>query len=288
MSFCSIALGFFDGVHIAHQKIITSAVNYAEINGIKPVALTFDRSPLEILAPGKIRYITDVTKKTNLINKLGANIEFLTLSQELLDMSPEAFAKEILAEKLHIRHAVCGYNYTFGKNGSGNTEILKALGEKYGFSVEVCERVLYNGLDVSSTNIRKLFEEGNISLANKLLGRNFFITGIVETGKKLGRTLGFPTANVFFPENSAVPLCGVYKTLVSVNEKKHPAITNIGINPTVGEENKHCETYIPHFTDDIYGKEIKIEFIDFIRKEQKFDSIELLKKQIQKDLEVYK
>ena len=137
---------------------------------------------------------------------------------------------------------------------------------------------------MSSSNIRSLIKEGNITLANKLLGYNFSLQGRVTEGKHLGKTLGFPTANVFFPEKSVTPLCGVYKTIVTVDDTKMPAITNVGINPTVGGEKMRSETYIPDFSGDIYGKEIRIEFTYFIRKEKKFANLDELKKQIENDI----
>lgn len=288
MTATSIALGFFDGVHIAHKKIIDSAVSYAQKNSFSPVALTFDRSPLEILSPGKVRYLTDTAEKAELIKALGADVQFLTLSKELLALSPEEFVRNILVKEFGIKHAVCGYNYRFGKGGSGDTNTLTELGKKYGFTVEVCDKVMYGETDVSSSQIRKLLDEGNILLANELLGRNFSLSGKVTEGKHLGKALGFPTANVFFPENSATPLCGVYQTLAQVNGIKMPAITNVGINPTVGGEKMRSETFIPNFLEDIYGKEIKIEFIDFIRKETKFENLEMLKKQINEDVNTIK
>ncbi len=284
MSGAVVALGFFDGVHIAHQEIISGAVSFAKENGLSPIVLTFDKSPLEILCPDKVSYLTSADRKKRLIEKLGARAEFLPLSKELLSMSPEEFVKEILVDKYKIAYAVCGYNYRFGKNGIGDTDTLTQLGEKYDFSVCVCDKVSAFGEDVSSSRIRELLADGNIALANKLLGHNFSVKGKVCEGKHLGKTLGFPTANVFFPENSATPLCGVYRTTVTVNGIKFPAITNVGINPTVGGEKMRSETYIPDFSEDIYGEEIKIEFVDFIRKETKFESVELLKKQIQEDV----
>ncbi len=284
MSGSSVALGFFDGVHIAHQKIITSAVNFAEVNGLSPVALTFDKSPAELLSSEKVYYLTSNEEKVDLIKSLGASTQFLNLDASLLSLSPEEFVKNILVDKLKTSHAVCGYNYHFGKGGSGNTDILKKLGEKYDFTVNICDEITYQNTKVSSSNIRALLKEGNINLANILLGRKFSLSGTVTEGKHLGSKLGFPTANVFFRTNSAVPLCGVYKTVVNIDGKKYSAITNVGINPTVGGEKMRSETYIPNFSKDIYKKEITVEFIDFIRKETKFESIDLLKKQIEKDI----
>ena len=280
----AIALGFFDGVHIAHQKIIKSAVNYAKLNNIAPVVLTFDSSPQELLTSNEVRYLTTKRNKESLISALGAEAVFLPLTYELLSMEPEDFIEKILVEKFSIRHAVCGYNYRFGKNGRGDTQFLKEAGERLGFSVEVSPCEMYDGEIVSSSHIRKLLSEGNVSLANKLLGRPFFVTGTVSEGKKLGRKLGFPTANVFFDEKAVSIKNGVYKTLVSINEKCYDAITNVGINPTIGGEATRSETYIPLFKGDLYGEELKIDFIDFIRPEKKFENIEELKSQIKEDL----
>lgn len=282
---CAIALGFFDGVHIAHQKIIKSATAYAQQNNLIPVALSFDASPLEILSPGSVRYLTTKKEKAEIIEGIGARAEFLPLSSELLSMEPEEFIEEILLKKYNIKYAVCGYNYRFGKNGRGDTDMLRESGRRYGFEVEVSECEMYCGESISSSRIRALIAEGNIRQANELLGRNFFIKGTVCEGKKLGRTLGFPTANVFLNDLTVIPKKGVYKTLVTVNKKSYPAITNTGVNPTVGEETLRSETYIPDFDADLYGQEIKIEFIDFIRPEKKFESIEKLQEQIKKDLE---
>ena len=280
----AIALGFFDGVHIAHQKIIESAVHYAKLNNITPVVLTFDASPLELLASFEVRYLTTKSDKEALISSLGARAEFLPVNHELLSMEPEDFIEQILVGELGIKHAVCGYNYRFGKDGRGDTELLKKEGERLGFSVEISPCEMYDGESISSSRIKELLAEGNISLANKLLGRNFFVTGTVTEGKKLGRKLGFPTANVFFDEKTAYLKKGVYKTLVTINEKYYGAITNVGINPTLGGEAARSETYIPSFEGDLYGKQIQIDFLDFIRPEKKFDSVEELKKQIKEDL----
>ena len=283
---CAVALGFFDGVHIAHQKIIKSAVSYAQKNSLSPVALSFDISPLEILAPEKVKYLTTQKQKAALIEELGARAEFLPLSRKLLSMEPEDFISDILIKEYHIKYVVCGYNYRFGKNGRGDTSMLQEFGRRYDFTVEICECEMLHGESVSSSRIRELISKGDIHGANELLGRSFFITGTVCEGKKLGRTLGFPTANVMPDDLTAIPRNGVYKTLVTIDKKSFTAITNTGVNPTVGGERLRCETYIPSFNADLYGQEMKIEFLDFIRPEKKFESIEKLKEQIEKDLEI--
>lgn len=282
----AIALGFFDGVHIAHKKIIAAAAEYGKTNNIPAIALSFDISPLEILSPKRVKYLTTLKEKEELISSLGAAAEFLPLSRDFLNMGAEDFIKKVLIEKYNVKYAVCGYNYRFGKGGSGDTSMLSEYGKKYGFQVKVmdCETAL--GDAVSSSRIRKLIADGNISEANKLLGRNFSVTGTVCEGKKLGRTLGFPTANVFPSHLTVIPKNGVYKTRVFADGKSYNAITNTGTNPTVGGERLRTETYIPHESLNLYGKEIKIEFIDFIRAERKFESTDDLKKQIETDLKL--
>ena len=279
-----VALGFFDGVHIAHQKIIQTAVNFANDDGLSPVALTFDKSPMEVLTDLPPRYLTDNEKKAELIGKIGAKTEFLPAGTVILSMTPEEFVRDILVGEFGISSAVCGYNYRFGKDGAGSTETLIELGKKYGFTVFICDKLTASGEDISSSRIRELLSKGNVALANKLLGRRFSLKGVVTEGKHLGHKLGFPTANVFFPNNGAVPMRGVYETRVLYDAKEMPAITNIGINPTVGGEKLRSETYIPDYAGNLYGKDIEIEFVDFIRKETKFESVEMLKRQIQNDV----
>ena len=282
---CAVALGFFDGVHIAHQKIIQTAVDYAKQNNLTPIALTFDKAPSEILCPGTASYLTRNDEKAMLIASLDAKTEFLKTDKTLLDMSAEDFILEILIKKYNVKYAVCGYNYRFGRGGLGDVELLKSYGEKYGFKTQSIPAIMSGGESVSSSRIRTLLKEGNIMGANHLLGRNFCIVGKVEEGKHLGRTLGFPTANVFLDKSCAQLKNGVYKTQVCVDNTIYKAITNAGINPTVGGEKLRTETYIPEFEGNLYGKEIKIEFIDFLRPEVKFQSINELKKQIQNDIE---
>ncbi len=280
-----VALGFFDGVHIAHKKIIEDCVSIAKEKGLVPIVLTFNLSPLEILSSTKPKYITTFNEKKVLIEKLGCNFLSLTLSKDLLSMSAEDFATEILVKEYNAKHIVCGFNYRFGKNGEGDALLLKELGRKYGFGVSVIEQIFVEKESVSSTNIRQHISEGNIKKANEMLGRNFSICGVVEKGKHLGSSLGFPTANIVPDESANLPKNGVYKTYAIIDGKRYKAITNVGINPTVGKEKKHTETFILDFSENLYRKEIRIEFIHFIRDEMAFSDIEKLKEQIKKDVE---
>lgn len=280
----AIALGFFDGVHIAHQKIIKAAVDHAKKNNLIPIVLSFDVSPLELLSPEKVRYILQVEEKKRIIENMGAQVEFLPMSAEFLSLSPYAFIENILVKRYNIKYAVCGYDYRFGKGGSGNTEFLLETGKKLGFHTEIIDCETFRGEKISSSRIRELISLGKIKLANKLLGRNFSLRGTVCEGKHLGRTLGFPTANVFFNDSTVIPKKGVYKTLAIIDNMCYNSITNIGTNPTVGGERLRTETYIRNFDDTLYGKEIKIEFLDFIRPEKIFKNIDELKKQIAEDI----
>lgn len=280
----AIALGFFDGVHTAHQKIIGSAVQYAKEHNLEPIMLTFSKAPTELFNPEKAAYITTAEEKARLAEKMGARAEFLQTDEALLNMEGEEFVREILLKKYNMRCAVCGGNYRFGKGASSGTTQLTALGEKYGFDTIVVENVKIKGESVSSTLIRKLLSEGRVKKANELLTRSFSLTGKVEEGKKLGRKIGFPTANVFFPKGAVHLKNGVYMTNAVTQTGTYRAITNVGVNPTFGGEAMRAETYIPNFCGNLYGKTVKIEFTDFIREEKRFENIEDLKEQIEKDV----
>ena len=271
-------------MHLAHQKIISLAVDYAKKNNLSPIVLSFDASPMEILSSDKVKYLITNEKKKEIIESLGAIPRFLHLSKELLSMEAEDFVKEILVDEYGIKYAVCGYNYRFGKNGKGDTELLAKLGTEYGFEVNICDCEMLSGDSISSSRIRELISNGEIETANSFMGRNYSLEGVVCEGKHLGRKLGFPTANVFFGEHTVTPKNGVYKTLVTIDGQSYAAITNTGINPTVGTEALRTETYIPGFNQDIYGQKIRIEFLNFIREEKKFNSIEELKSQIGQDV----
>lgn len=281
----SIALGFFDGVHTAHREIILSAVKIAKEKALSPVALAFDRSPRELLSNEKIEYISSLNDKSEIFKNLGCELSLLHTSPELLSMEPEEFVTSILLERFNASHVSCGYNYRFGKNARGDVRLLKSMGNTYGFTTSVVDAVELLGSTVSSSRIRALLKDGEIKKANILLGRNFSLSGIVTEGKHLGKTIGFPTANIYPDKNLVAPKRGVYKTIVTTPLGTFDAITNVGINPTVGGEEAHLETYIPAFSSNLYSSEIKVEFISFLREEKKFETVEELKNQIQKDVD---
>ena len=280
----SIALGFFDGVHTAHRAIIETAVRKAETRGLRPVVLTFDKAPSEVLFGSAPPYITTLEEKERLINALGAQMRLMHTSRSLLSMTAEEFAEKILVQEYNAAEVTCGFNYRFGSEGCGDTQLLTKLGKRFGFNVTVIGERISGGETVSSSRVRMLISSGRIEEANILLGRNFSISGMVEHGKRLGRTIGFPTANVYPPNGALLPMSGVYETVVDINGERLSAITNTGTNPTVGKETLRTETYIPSAEVDLYGKRITVEFVRFIRPEKKFSDLEALKRQIREDL----
>lgn len=282
----SIALGFFDGVHTAHRAIIETAVRKAEMRGLRPVVLTFDKAPSEVLFGSAPPYITTLEEKERLINDLGAQMCLMHTSRSLLSMTAEEFAEKILVQEYNAAEVTCGFNYRFGSEGCGDTQLLTKLGKRFGFNVTVVGERISGGETVSSSRIRTLISSGRIEEANILLGRSFSISGTVEHGKRLGRTIGFPTANVYPQSGALLPMSGVYETVVEINGERLSAITNTGTNPTVGKETLRTETYIPSAEVDLYGKRITVEFVRFIRPEKKFSDLEALKRQIREDLNV--
>ncbi len=279
------ALGFFDGVHEAHSHILSQCVSYAKERGLKSIALTFEKSPLEYFGK-KIEYLTPLSQKEELMKELGIDeVVVLPVTKEFLSLSPEEFFNSILVEKLNASALFCGFNYTFGKMAKGDIHILKTLADEKGIEVFVKSKMVDYGVTVSSTEIRLALSKGEIDLANHLLTRPFEVRGIVGAGKKLGREMNFPTANLY-PDNLPNLPYGVYMTKTTVCDKEYVSVTNVGVNPTVEDKSLRIETHIVNFDGDIYNKSIKVRFYKFLRPEKKFDSIASLKEQIAKDTEI--
>ena len=280
----AVALGFFDGVHVGHKAVIENAVKYSRENNIPSVVWTFLNSPKKASLS-----ITDNDERKALFEALGVDLLIaFPFSEDVKGLTKDKFVNTVLKENLNAQKVFCGFNYSFGAGGKGTPEELKQLCEKQDISVEISKEISVDGETVSSTRIREYIENGFPEKASRLLGRPYSISGTVTNGKKLGRTLGFPTANVHIPENKVFPKDGVYLTVTSFEGKSLYGITNIGTNPTVDEKIRRAENFIFDFGEDIYGKEIKIEFLRFIRGERKFDSVELLAAQVKKDIETAK
>ncbi len=272
-----IVLGKFDGVHVAHECLIKKAV---EISGkLNKKTLVYSMQKKDISS------ITNETQKETFIKGIGADcVVFKSLDKEFMSMSAEVFVKDILIDELNAAHVVVGENFRFGKDRLADVNDLKSLLNVFGVEVTIIDTIRIDGFDVSSTAIRAFLSKGEISNANKYLGRRYSVRGRVSEGKHLGRTLGFPTANIYPDKNTILPKNGVYLTYTKYSGKTYKSITNIGINPTIDNATSvRAETHLFDFGGNLYGEEITVEFIDFIRPEINFNSVEELKNQVEKD-----
>lgn len=275
----AVTIGNFDGVHKGHKKLLEKLYLCAKEKDLTSLVYTFSEHPQ------KSKAITDTEEKEKLIEETGIDILYYENFEDVKDLFPEEFVKNILVDKLNIKHAVIGENNRFGKNAKGDAELLKKLGKTYGFSVEVFKPVYEDGVLCSSTEIRKNIENGSVDVANKLMGRNYKISGTVISGKKLGRTYGFPTANLKFSTTKVIPESGVYATNIYIDKKQFKGITNVGVTSFDETEIKRIETFIIDFNGDLYDKTIDIEFIEKMRDFIPFENVNQLEEQLTKDKE---
>ena len=285
----AIALGNFDGVHLGHGEIISSMVKRSKEMQIKPSILLFNNHTRGILDGKQPELLTINEQKREILKNLGVEIIYMIeFNDALMKLSPEEFVQTILVDKLNVKSVTVGFDYRFGHKASGNVELLKELGNKYKFHVSIVEPIFDNKNIISSTRIRKLIRDGDIQLANQMLGRNFSILGEVISGKKRGKGLGFPTANIEKSREQIMPKSGIYLTEIIINNRKRLSVTSIGTNPTFNDNETRIETYILDFDKNIYGELVILEFIKYLRAEKKFDNINELKAQIQEDVDLAK
>lgn len=280
-----VALGNFDGVHKGHQALIKKTVEIAREKHLDAVVFTFQELPVNVIA-GKtvVKNIQTADAKAAVLAELGVDyMVCLPFDKAMRTMKPERFVKHVLVGGLKCRACVCGYNYHFGKDGAGNCEILKELGGKYGMETDVISEFSIDGVTVSSSRIRQYLENGEVAAYELFTGRKYELKGKVITGRQLGTRMGFPTANLALDPDMAHPANGVYITKTLVNGKWYGSVTNVGHKPTVGEFAKNAETHIIGFEGDLYDQQLLIQFIDMLRPERKFDSVEALTEQIGKD-----
>lgn len=277
-----IALGFFDGVHLGHVSLINKAKELA-VNGVKSVVYTFDTHPSSFFG-SLVPMITPGDDRISVLKSFQTDYVYVQeITPEFLNISPEDFVSEILIKKLGAVHIISGENYTFGKNKSGNPEILNKLCDAYGIKYTVLPFCTDNGDIISSSLIRSLLSEGKIERANRILGRPFAISGEVVHCRNVGHTLGFPTANILPRKDAQLPLPGVYATNTVIKGKSYSSVTNVGSAPTFSENKIIIESHILDFDKDIYSEEIRIDFLKLIRKQQKFSSAHQLAEQLNKD-----
>lgn len=281
----AIALGNFDGVHVGHKKLILSMVEAAKDLNLMPSILLFDNHTKKVTNGKAPLCLTSNVQKEQMVKALGVEVIYSILFDEyLMKSQPEEFVQNILVDKLNTKLVVVGFDYRFGHKASGDVEVLKDLGNKYGFKVIVLEPIYIEDILVSSTKIRELILDGNLELANMMLGRYYQMMGKVIPGNKIGRTLGFPTANLELMNNYTLPKLGVYRTKTIIGERTYLSATSVGYNPTFKNDNVKIESHIIDFEEKIYDQILYIDFIEYLREEAKFDNIDDLIDQIDKDV----
>lgn len=277
----SVALGFFDGLHIGHRRVIGEAVRGGE-NSLLPICFTFEQSPKSVLKNQPQEALMSLEDKKEALKKIGVKHLYMCDFKSVADIPAREFVEKILIKTLKAKKLCCGFNYTFGKNGEGNTEMLAALCRENGIELRIVPPVTRAEGVVSSTLIRELIKNGSIRRANELLGSKFGFSGEVIHGQHLGRELGTPTLNQALHGELVVPKFGVYASCVTLDDgRKFCGVTNIGVKPTVGIFSPLCETWMPDYNgEDLYGKTVDVRLMDFIRGEKKFASLDELKKAI--------
>jgi len=282
-----VTVGTFDGLHLGHQKIIRRMTELAKENSGESILVTFDPHPRLVVNSNshEIKFINTIKRKFDLLNKLGIDhLIIIPFTKEFAQTSSEDFIINYLVKNIGTKKLIVGYDHHFGRDREGNYQKLHQLGENYGFDVEEISAQYIDDIAVSSTKIRKALMDGDIKLANKMLGYNYSITGIVVEGNKIGRSIGFPTANIEIEDKyKLIAAGGVYACKVDVNGKIYHGMGNIGTRPTIGINGLVTEVHIFDFDKEIYGQEITIYFVDRIRDEKKFSGLEELKSQLEND-----
>jgi len=281
-----IALGSFDGLHLGHMHLINKTVELSKANNAKSMICTFKNHPLSVINKEICpKIIMDNDTKIKLLEDTGIDIVNLAnFDENFMKISPEDFIKNMV-KCYNAKGIVIGFNYRFGYKNLGDVEMLKKYSTILGYKLYICEAISINDEIVSSSKIRHLIAEGNITKANELLGRPHTIIGNVIKGKQLGRTIGFPTVNLNYNKEYILPKGGVYYTVIEYDNHLYRSITNIGYNPTVEGGKLSVESHILNFDKLIYGEVVKINFINRIRDEVKFNNIDELRKQLLKDKE---
>lgn len=279
-----IALGSFDGLHVGHLTLVEKIIELSKINGGESIVYTFKNHPRTLIkSHNPLKLLLDNHTKIEILDEIGVDkIYFEEFNEEFMKYSPEEFIR-YLCEKFNVRGIVVGFNYRFGYKNMGDVNLLRELSDKYGYDLYVIDPCTYNEEIVSSTRIRNDLMDGNVEEASIMLTRPYSISGEVIHGKKNGRLMGFPTANLNYSEEFVLPKIGVYYTNIRWNNKIYKGITSVGKNPTFNGKDITIETNILDFDREIYGDEITVYFISKLRNEQKFSSIDDLKNQLDKD-----
>ncbi len=281
-----VTIGNFDGVHFGHQRLFDVVKQRAYDSRGTSIAITFNPHPLQVLRPGGIKLISTCEQKIELIAMSGIDVLIIIpFNKEFAATPAVRFVDEILIQRIGVKQLFVGYDYAFGKGRTGDISFLRQQGEEKGFSVTVIDPYYEDGVLISSTKVRELVTAGKMAETKKLLGRNYQIRGEVQRGKQRGgKEIGFPTANLHVDEEDLIPKYGVYVCQVICDGKCYGGVINIGFNPTFSENKLIAETHIFDFNQDIYGKPMKVNLLQFLRDEKKFSSIQDLASQIARDV----
>ena len=281
-----LTLGTFDGVHIGHRKILEKVTQNTESDTTESLVLTFFPHPRMVLqGQSDVKLLNTIGEKIDLLETLGVqNLVIHPFDEVFSKLTAEEFVKTVLVEQFHIQKIIIGHDHRFGRNRTANIDDLIAFGQQYDFEVEQISVQEIKEVSISSTKIRNALTEGNMALANDYLGYEYFLTGTVSKGKQLGRTIGFPTANLMIEKNDKlIPQNGVYVVKSIINQKTVFGMMNIGFNPTVAGEKLSVEVHYFDFDADLYDQKIRVFILEYLRAEQKFSSVPLLKEQLEKD-----
>ncbi len=282
----AVTLGKFDGVHVGHQKLLAIVKEKAREHDLLAVMFTFDRLPLSICPQKHQHFISTNSERRNVVEQLGLDVEVeYPFTEELMNTEPEDFIKNIIVGKLKAKFVVVGTDYRFGKGRTGDYTTLLAKGPEYGFETIVVEKEKYQDREISSTYVREELGAGHMETVNVLLGRPYSIRGIVCPGNQLGREFNAPTMNIYPTASKLLPPNGVYASVTVMDGKEYYGISNLGTKPTVNDEpGVGLETHLFNYEGDAYGKRIEVRLMHYLRQEMKFESIELLKKQMENDM----
>lgn len=281
-----LTLGTFDGVHVGHRKILEKITQNSENGEYESLVLTFFPHPRMVLqGQSNVKLLNTISEKIDLLEKSGIeNLVIHPFDETFSKLSAQEFVKTVLVDQFNIKKIIIGHDHRFGRNRTANIDDLITFGKQYDFEVEQISVQEIKEVSISSTKIRNALTEGNMALANEYLGYDYFLKGTVLKGKQLGRTIGFPTANLKIDEDyKLIPRNGAYVVKSIINQKTIFGMMNIGFNPTLEEENLSIEIHYFNFDADLYNQKISVSLLEYIRAEQKFGSVALLKEQLKKD-----
>lgn len=281
----AVTLGKFDGIHMGHKKLVSIVCDKAKEMGLKSCVFTFDALPLSICPQKYQHFITTNSERRLYFESLGVDIEVeYPFTDDFLQTDPDSFVRDVIVGKLHAKVVVVGTDFHFGKNRAGNAEFLKEAGARYGFETIVVEKEKFQDREISSTYIREELRLGHMETVNVLLGRPYSVSGIVCPGNQLGKKMNVPTMNIYPPIVKLLPPKGVYASVTMMGGRRFYGVTNIGVKPTVSDENSiSVETYLFDYDESCYGSRIVVELMHFIRSEMKFESMDALSRQMETD-----